>query len=55
MATLDGILMRYCEIFGFSSCYGLSWTESSCLIAVGVFVLVVIGSVVRRVVTGIRD
>ena len=55
MQTLEGLLTKYCQIFGYSSCGGLSWMEISFLVAVGAFVFIVGLSVIRRVVTGISD
>jgi hypothetical protein len=55
MTIFDGYLTSYCQLVGFSSCMGLSWMEISFLAAVAAFVLLVGVSIVRRVVTGIRD
>lgn len=55
MTILSNLLTTYCQLFGYSSCRGLSWMEIGFLIAIAAFSILVGVSFIRRVVTGIRQ
>ena len=41
MTILTDLATSYCQLFGYSSCGGLSWVEIAVLVAVGALVLIV--------------
>lgn len=53
MITLNELATRYCQLFGYSSCSGLSWMETGVLVAVGALVLLVGFRLARRLITGV--
>jgi hypothetical protein len=52
MTTLNGLLRSYCQLFGYSSCSGLSWLEIGVMGAAGALVLIVGFRLARRIITG---
>jgi hypothetical protein len=53
MTTLNDITTSYCQLFGYSSCGGLSWVEIAVLVAVGALVLIVGFRLACRIITGV--
>ena len=53
MTILNDLMTSYCQLFGYSSCGGLSWAEIAVLVAVGALVLIVGFRFARRIITGV--
>ena len=53
MHTLNSLLTQYCQLFGYSSCSNLTALDVFLLATVGMFVLLAVATVLKRIFTGI--
>jgi hypothetical protein len=53
MHTLNNLLTQYCQLFGYSSCRNLTALDIFLLTTIGMFVVLALATVLKRIVTGI--